>query len=620
MELPARANGDMLLPSGELTDIRRRLRTLAGKNDLRSVIACAFDHRTRMLPFVYADIRMVPAGVRAVGSAMVESGFDKTRIVLQQWNRRFSPSQMQLDGAMPDLLMVSSMKIHSTSAKALVRDACRIDPRNRPLIVVGGPAFLYEPWLGFSADPEDPASADVAVTGEEYVLLNLLEVVLSIRGDGESLRSAFGRARDSGMLEEIPGLVYARGDSGGVAEELVDTGIQRLVMDLDELPHPAHGFSLLEPRSRRRTLGSAAIPDHKVRKHNPLASLVLTMGCRFGCPYCPIPAYNQRNYRTKSGERIAEEMSRLISTYGIRFFFGTDDNFFNDPPRAIDIAETLVRTKLNDTHTVGQRVRWGTEATVHDTLRVRDHLRLMRKAGLRAVWLGVEDMSGSLVKKGQAANETVEAFGLLRERGICPMSMMMHHDAQPLLTLGRNDGLLNQIKILRKASTVNMQVLMITPATGSKLYEETYTSGMAFESVGRRRVEPNMMDGNFVVASNARRPWRKQFNILSAYLYFYNPLRFLWSVVRPKSSMYLADAGMQVLGMAGLVRTIRRTVGWGFRLMFRKIHRHTHPPVSDIPMRSVEGGEAAHAIPGTPQAIEDRVTEAPAHAAAGVGD
>ena len=50
-----------------------------------------FDHRTRMLPFIYADTHMAPAGVRAIGSAMVDSGFDKTRIVLQQWNRNFRP-------------------------------------------------------------------------------------------------------------------------------------------------------------------------------------------------------------------------------------------------------------------------------------------------------------------------------------------------------------------------------------------------------------------------------------------------------------------------------------------------------------------------------------------------
>src|ERR1051325_2853784 len=127
MELPSRARGDVLLPPGEMTRIRERLCTLTAKHDLTIVIACAFDHRTRILPFIYADLKMVPAGVRAIGSALVDAGFEKTRIVLQQWNKKFSPSRMQLDGRIPDLFMVSSMGLHSDRCMELIRDARGLD-------------------------------------------------------------------------------------------------------------------------------------------------------------------------------------------------------------------------------------------------------------------------------------------------------------------------------------------------------------------------------------------------------------------------------------------------------------------------------------------------------------
>src|SRR5438552_15989986 len=127
MELPRRTRGDELLRPGELIELRRRLRNIAPAHDLTTVIACAFDHRTRMLPFIFADTRMAPAGVRAIGSAMVDSGFDKTRIVLQQWNRRFRPSRMQLDGRVPDIFMVSTMGMHSGRAMDLIADARGIE-------------------------------------------------------------------------------------------------------------------------------------------------------------------------------------------------------------------------------------------------------------------------------------------------------------------------------------------------------------------------------------------------------------------------------------------------------------------------------------------------------------
>ncbi|GAH86659.1 unnamed protein product, partial [marine sediment metagenome] len=182
---------------------------------------------------------------------------------------------------------------------------------------------------------------------------------------------------------------------------------------------------------------------------------------------CPIPAYNQRQSRSKSGQRVADEMTRLYRDYGIKYFFGADDNFFNDRTRALDIAETLASTEING-KALRHTVRWGTEVTVHDTLVMKDHLDTVRASGVRALWLGVEDMTGALIKKGQTPENTVEAFRLLSRRGICPMPMMMHHDAQPLVTFRSQRGLVNQVRILRKAGAVGMQILMLTPATGSK--------------------------------------------------------------------------------------------------------------------------------------------------------
>ena len=629
MELPCRAPGDELLKPGELADIRRRLRRDAPRHDLTSVIACAFDHRTRMLPFLYADTRMAPAGARAIGSALADAGFDKTRIVLQQWNPHFDPARMRLDGRAPDLFLVSSMGMHAPRAEALIRAACRIDPPDRPLIIAGGSKSIYEPWDFFSADPADPWGADVAVTGEEYVLLHLLEVLLSVRAAGEPMRRAFARARDRGLLDDVPGLVYARGADDGVAEELVDTGMQRLAGDLDELPDPVLGYGLLEAPGPGATLASRPLPAERVRRCTPLAALVLTLGCKFRCPYCPIPAYNQRQFRAKSGERISEEIERLYRAYHLALVFGADDNFLNDRRRALDIVETLARKAADGSRPL-RKLRLTTEATVHDVLRMKDHLPLIREAGVWAFWLGVEDMSGALIRKGQTAGKTAEAFRLLRASGIFPMPMLMHHDAQPLYTRRSASGLLNQVRLLRKAGSISLQVLMITPSVGSKLHGEAFTTGLALKRVDGRRVEQHMLDGNYVVASRHSKPWRKQFNLLAAYLYFYNPLRFLLALVRPKCKLprrrfeetpwgpadppgrsgrpllrrralrrirrHLIDAIMQLIGMWGLARNVRWTLGWGLRLRRRRIERYSEVPGSHVPMRGPAGGPACHDV------------------------
>ncbi len=585
MELPRRARGDEMLKPGELLAIRQRLRTAAARADLTTVIACAFDHRTRMLPFIFADTRMAPAGVRGIGAAMVDAGFVKTRIVLQQWNKHFKPSQMRVDGRIPDLFMVSSMGLHSGQCMELIRDCRRIGKAHRPLIIAGGPHAVYQPSELFGT--EEPNSADVAVTGEEFVLMHLLETVLEMRADGETMRSAFYRARDAGALQGIPGLMYARGPKDGPAEELVSTGVQRLLGDLDELPDPVLGYRLLEAPSRRATLASQPLEASRVRGLSPISSVVLTFGCKFNCPYCPIPAYNQRQHRLKSPGRIAEELTNLHKAYGLRYFFGADDNFFNHKQRTMDIVTTLAESTI-DGKPLAKKVRWHTEVTVHDTLLMKDHLPLIHKSGCRALWLGVEDMTATLVNKGQSVGKTQEAFGLLKDNGICPMPMMMHHDTQPLWSRGTNYGLLNQVKLLKDAGAVSLQVLMITPSAGTKLYEGTFTDGMVIKSVSGRKADPHMYDGNYVVASKLARPWRKQLNLLTAYLYFYNPYRLITILAGKKSKVSSKAAGMQLVGMAGLFHTARRTSGWAARLMLGKIERLAEPPRSAVETRSCD--------------------------------
>jgi hypothetical protein len=171
----------------------------------------------------------------------------------------------------------------------------------------------------------------------------------------------------------------------------------------------------------------------------------------------------------------------------------------------------------------------------------------------------------------------------------------MHHDSQPLYSRGTNYGLLNQIRVLRKAGAVSLQVLMMTPSAGTKLYEGTFTGGQVLDRVGGRKVLPYMYDGNYVVASSHPRPWRKQLNLLLGYMYFYNPVWLIAALARKKKSK-VADkaAAMQVVGMMGLTQSIRRTTSWALRLMFGQIERLKGPPASPLPMRSVDGAAACH--------------------------
>jgi len=578
---------------------------LAAGLDIPSVIAYAFDFRTRLLPYIFADRRMVPAGVRVIGSTLYDSGLRNTRIVLQQWTPNFRPSQARLDGRLPEMLLIGSMQIHAEPAYNLIADACRIPPAHRPLILVGGPKAIYEPWDLFAIRGNSQISADIAVTGEAFVLAQLLEVLMEYRRSGGTLREAFEHARRDGALDQVLGLVYKPDASVNGSDCLVSTGVQRLVRDLDELPFALDGFRLLEPPHRDQSLRPAPLPLDRVGRYGPIAPLVITHGCKFRCDFCPIPLFNQRTFRNKSGQRLAEEMKQIVTHTGIHHFFGTCDNFFNDRTRAEEILTVLAQTSWDDRQ-LKKHLRWGTESTQYDAYKNLDLMPLARRAGMRAIWFGIEDLTGALVRKGQKPDQTRELFAELHRIGISPMPMMIHHDDQPLLSRGNLSGLLNQIVFLRKAGAISMQVTMLTPSVGSPSCDKVYQDGLVFDRVGGRPLEQWQIDGNHVVATRLKEPWLVQLRLLAGYVAFYNPLNLLWGLVRPARRLLALDVGLQLVGMYALVRTALESLRWAFRLWWGPTTRRHTPPEqrwklvapSDLPRRDggvQEGTRAEHA-------------------------
>ena len=146
MELAVRKGTDRFVSSGSYRALEATLRERSAElAEVPSVVVSAFDRSTRLLPFVLYDSRIFPAGAVSVAAALHQAGFSRTRAVFQLWNPRFRPSAARIDGRAPQIFLVSSMQIHSRCAQDLIRDAWTMGD-DRPLIVVGGPKAVYEPY------------------------------------------------------------------------------------------------------------------------------------------------------------------------------------------------------------------------------------------------------------------------------------------------------------------------------------------------------------------------------------------------------------------------------------------------------------------------------------------
>ena len=330
------------------------------------------------------------------------------------------------------------------------------------------------------------------------------------------MREAYQRARDGRLLEDIPGLLYRPDESDGPPECLINTGVQRLVRDLDELPLPFDAMGLFEPPHRQATLSPRPVPAERIGRHAKILAMITTHGCQFRCPYCSIPSYNQFSFRNRSAERLVEEIAGIVECCGISKFFGTDDNLFSDRTTAEEIFRAMARGKVRN-RPLRKAITFATEATEFDVYKNQDLLPLARSAGLRALWLGIEDLTAGLVKKGQSAARTRTLFKTLLEQGIAPMPMMMHHDGQPLWSWRGLHGLLNQVRFLWQAGAPTCQVTLLTPMAGSKGYEQAFRDGCVLSMAGGQPIEDYHFDGNHCVATQEAHPWCRQFNMLMSY-------------------------------------------------------------------------------------------------------
>ena len=422
LELARRPGEDRFLPAGRYRSLTEELRSKGELGEVRTLIVSAFDRSTRLMPFVFWDRIMVPCGARSIAAALHEAGMTRTRLAFQLWNPNVAPSRAQIDGGGIDMLLVSSLQLHSAAAYRVIEEVWGMG-ESRPLVIAGGPKAIFEPVDYFGLGRDGDVSADVVVTGEEPVLLELLSVLAAFGAGRGEMRNAFERAREAGALAEVPGLVYAQ-DGGRDGRHLVNTGVQRLLRDLDDLPLPSVGFKMLEPPHRRQTLSRAPMVPRFGKR--AIVSLLLTRGCKFHCDFCPIPGYNQRSFRRKSPQRVIEEFIDCRRELDVRYFFGADDNFFNSRSVAEKMLEGMASTQFRGER-LGKQIRFGTESTMIDLYRNRDLLPLAgpSSAGMAAIWLGVEDLSARLVDKGQTPEMTKELFADMLAQEISPMAMLM---------------------------------------------------------------------------------------------------------------------------------------------------------------------------------------------------
>jgi magnesium-protoporphyrin IX monomethyl ester (oxidative) cyclase len=278
-------------------------------------------------------MRLEPLGLERVGQAVRRAGHQVRLLDLQVFHRESYLKTLR--DWQPEAVGLSLNYLANVPEVIdLARDTKRLLPE--AFVFVGGHTATFIP---FELLEHSRGAIDCVVRGEgERTVQRLLEEV------------------PGGRLEQVPGIVSARGT--GPMPSLIPEA------DLD-VYRPERD---LLGRRRRYFIGEL----------DPCASVEFTRGCPCRCSFCSAWTFYNRTYRQGAPAAIAEELSRIAepSVYLV------DDVAFLDARHALAVADEVEKRKI--------RKRYFVETRCDVLIRNADVFVRWKKLGLTYLFLGLE--------------------------------------------------------------------------------------------------------------------------------------------------------------------------------------------------------------------------------------
>ena len=243
----------------------------------------------------------------------------------------------------PDVLGLSVMTFQRKTAMRIIALVRSMLPGVR--VVVGG----YDPSLAPDAYKADG-------DGVDYI----------VRSEGEvTFRELLRAIEQGGGFEKILGLTYRASDGWH-----------------DNPSRPVHsleGDEIRLPNRNARVLSGYTMMGRQIDV------VETSRGCTFDCGFCSIIEMRGRNFHTYTFDRVLADL-RDARDHGARSIFIVDDNISLNIKRFEALCQAIIDAGLND-------LVYSVQAMTSPIAMHGDTLApLMRKAGFRYVFLGIENI------------------------------------------------------------------------------------------------------------------------------------------------------------------------------------------------------------------------------------
>ncbi len=249
----------------------------------------------------------------------------------------------------PDLIGISTMS--GEPLKSAINTARRIkETRPDVPLIWGGP----HP----SAYPVQTAESDLA----DFV----------VKAEGELPFVALcRRILEDENCDDLPAVAF-RGKDGNI----VNNPVSDSWIDMDNLRFPEYGL----------------VEIKKYADHDDGFSYEASRGCPYKCTFCYVEFFHNRKWRGKSVDKIIEELKRVKQEIGVKKLYFSDDNFFGNKKRSLEICSRMIEEGLS--------FQW--QATIKADVFARftdDEAKLIKDSGCFLLAIGAESGSERILKE-----------------------------------------------------------------------------------------------------------------------------------------------------------------------------------------------------------------------------
>ena len=352
----------------------------------------------------------------------------------------------------------------------------------------------------------------------EYVLKDCGSIDCVVKGEGER---SFTELLRLGAPTGIPGIFYRNShEIEGTPPEFIE--------DLGSLPFP---WDVLDPKDY-----STKMPAGVATRYSPVASVLTSRGCPYGCTFCCASVVQGRKIRLRSVENILDEIELLVRTFGIKEIQIIDDNFSFYGEHILGVCRGIKAR--------GLKLSWSLTNGIRADRVDRSILEEMKEAGCYYFAVGIESGSERVLKmisKGLSLDRVRETVSCASKMGFITQGFFM---------MGFPEETKEDREISSKfACSLDLDRLCVAPVMalpGSELFRSAYSDELEdydWEQAGVRYWEPIVGAGSHSVIRKSISKMRGKF--------YLNPKRTIRHISKVRTVH-------QALGMVkGLVAVVK---------------------------------------------------------------